>query len=213
MLYNQNILYLFLLAFILPVIWVIKIMQGHMPYVDLWTRKFVETVADTNVYMIARWITNFGSAFFLVPFTIIVGVIIWIVFRDWLPALLFSGGTLVSHLINMLLKVIVKRDRPMIFVEANAEGFSFPSGHSMITMVCYGILMYLIIKKLRSPKITIIIQLFFSLFIFSIGISRYILNVHYLTDIISGFIIGLFLLYSFISLYDSIQKRRSKGIV
>lgn len=206
---NQNILFVVLLSFILPVVWVVKILRGHMPYVDLWTRGFVETVADTHIYSIARWITNFGSDFFLVPFTITVGIIIWFIYRDWLPALLFSGGTLVSHLTNMLLKVIVRRERPMIYIEANAEGFSFPSGHSMITMVCYGILMYLIIKKLHSRKHILIIQLFFSVFIFSIGISRYILNVHYLTDVISGFIIGFFLLYGLISLYEYVKKRRN----
>lgn len=198
------------LSFLLPVVWIVKIVRGTVPYVDVWTRGYVDVVADSFIYSIARWLTNFGSAFFLIPFTIIIGILLWIVFRDWLPVLFFAGGTLISHLLNMLIKKVVARERPMILLEVNAEGYSFPSGHSMITVVCYGALLYLIVKKYQGVKWLPVLQVFFPVFIFSIGISRYILNVHYLTDVFSGFVIGFFFLLGLISVYEFVEKLRNR---
>lgn len=189
-------------------VWIISIIKGELPYIDQWTRSFVMTVADTSIYTMARWITELGSEPFIISFTVIMSFIIWWMFRDWLPAIIFSGGTLGSHLLNMLIKRLVARERPSIFIEANAEGFSFPSGHSMITMVCYGFLMYLLVKKLTSSKAIMWLQLIFSVLIFLIGISRYIINVHYLTDIIAGFTFGFIFLLSLIYLYEFIQRQR-----
>lgn len=188
--------------------WMITIVKGELPYFDQWTRSFVGTVADTSIYTMARWVTELGSEPFIILFTVMMGVLIWWMFRDWLPALFFSGGTFVSHLLNVLIKKLVARERPSIFIEANAEGFSFPSGHSMITMVCYGFLIYILAKKLTSNKAIICMQLFFSVLIFLIGISRYIINVHYLTDIIAGFTFGFIFLLGLIYLYEFIQKQR-----
>lgn len=199
---------LFIFILLLVIGWIVMIMTGNLPYIDKWTRSFVELVADSNTYIIARWVTELGSESFLIPFTIIMGLILTIVFRDWMSALLFAGGTLMSHLLNMWIKVLVGRERPSIFIEANAEGFSFPSGHSMIPMVCYGFLMYVLVKKISSTTIKIMIQAGFSLLIFLIGISRYIINVHYLTDIIAGFMFGFLILLGLIYVYEYSQKRR-----
>jgi len=189
-------------------IWIYKIMNEKVPYVDQLTRGGVDLVASTKIYDVARFITNFGSESFLIPFTVVIGLVIWFLYKDWLPMLVIWGGTLGSHLFNMFVKQLVARERPRIYVEANAEGFSFPSGHSMITMVCYGLVMYFIVKKIASMKLSMIVQIGFSLLIFLIGISRYIINVHYLTDVLTGFMVGYLLLISFIHLFEMLQKQR-----
>lgn len=188
--------------------WIVTIMKGDLPYVDQWTRGLVETVADSNVYTMARWVTELGSKTFLIPFTIIMGLLLIVIFRDWLPALFLAGGTLISHLLNMWIKELVGRERPSIFIEANAEGYSFPSGHSMITMVCYGFLMYILLKKISSTKMKMMMQISLSLLIFLIGISRYFINVHYLTDIFAGFTFGFIFLLVLIYSFEYIQKQR-----
>src|SRR5690625_3804642 len=100
---NQFYIYFSLLIFTLIVIsnWIITIIKGEIPYVDQWTRDLVESVSGSTIYTMARWITELGSEAFLVPFTVIMGLILLVMFRDWLPALLFAGGTLMSHLLNM----------------------------------------------------------------------------------------------------------------
>ncbi|MUK90090.1 phosphatase PAP2 family protein [Ornithinibacillus sp. L9] len=205
------LLFLFIMVATTIGAWILKITRGELPYVDQWTRGPVEAFPDTFIYTFFRAVTNLGSESFMYPFTIIVGIGLWILFKHWLPALIFAGGTLVSHLLNKLVKTLVNRDRPSILVEANAEGYSFPSGHAMITLVCYGLLAYFITTRMKNKKSIIIVQAAFAVLIFLIGISRYFINVHYLTDIMAGFFMGFFCLIGFIFLYETIQKRKDQS--
>lgn len=212
---KRNSILIFLLVLVLFTIgtWVAKIINGELPYVDQWTRALVERFDDTYVYTIFRWVTELGSQSFLIPFIIIMAFILWLLFRNYLPALIFAGGTLMSHLLNVLIKNIVARERPSISIAANAEGHSFPSGHAMLSMVCYGLLVYFLSKKVSSTKRVFVIQLFFALLIFLIGLSRFFINVHYLTDIMAGFFIGYLCLIGLVYLYEFIQKRQNQSKV
>lgn len=200
---------LFIMIATVIIIWIFKIMNDTLPYLDQWTRGFVESVQETKLFSVARLITELGSASFLIPFTVIMGIVLWILFQDFLPALIFSGGILVSHIINLLIKALVARERPRLDVGANAEGYSFPSGHAMISIVCYGLLLYVLMKKIKSTKVSIMVQLSFSLLIALIGMSRVIINVHYSTDVLAGFIIGSILLLGFIKVYEYFNRRRA----
>ncbi|WP_240508091.1 phosphatase PAP2 family protein [Virgibacillus indicus] len=209
---KRNYIILFLLTMVLVTVgvWIVKIVKGNVPYVDQWTRELVARMDDTYIYTIFRWITNLGSEPFMVPFTVAAAIILWWAYRDWLPALIFAGGTLSSHMLNKLIKLLVERDRPSILASANAEGHSFPSGHAMISMVCYGLLAYFIAGKINSSKLKFLVQAFLALLIFLIGISRYVINVHYLTDVAAGFLIGFLCMVGLIYLYDWVHKRRNQ---
>ncbi|WP_405103297.1 phosphatase PAP2 family protein [Oceanobacillus sp. FSL H7-0719] len=190
-------------------IWTFRIMNNQMPYVDAFTRGPVRQFEGSLLYDFFRIVTNLGSEFFLYPFVVITAILLFIWFKHWLPAFTFAGGILIAHFVNVFIKKIVTRERPSILAEANAEGYSFPSGHAMISMVCYGLLAYFITKRLRSKTAILLVQILFSLLIFLIGISRYVINVHYLTDIIAGFFFGFLLLRGFIYLYERINTKRS----
>jgi len=194
------------IIFMILSIWLIKIFNGEMPYVDQWTRSFVHTIAESQLYEFAYWVTKLGSQTFLIPFTIVMGIFLWWLYDDWFPSFIFSGGTLMSYLLNEMIKLIVVRERPSMNVDAHAIGYSFPSGHAMISMVCYGLFIYFLRKKLSSKKINDILLICFSSLIFLIGMSRYIINVHYLTDVFSGFTIGFLLFICFIYLYEWIEE-------
>src|SRR5699024_4902761 len=192
-------------------IWVFTIKEGKLPFVDQWTGEYVESFADTAFYDLFWSVTHLGSESFLIPFTVLLAIILWLLCKDWLVALFFSGGSLLSHLLNMFIKNMVARERPSISVEANAEGFSYPSGHSMITMVCYGLLMYFLVRTIKNKKIGILVQIGFALLIFLIGTSRYIIHVHFATDIITGFTLGFSLLILFIYLCEKRDGKRRIG--
>lgn len=212
MLGKRNTVSIVLIIWILLVIgtWIVEIMNGKLPYVDQWTRALVERFDDTYVYTFLRGMTELGSTSFLVPFIFVMTFVIWWMLRDYVPAIIFAGGTLTSHLLNTVIKNLVARERPSISVAANAEGHSFPSGHAMISMVCYGLLAYFITKKMRSTKAIFCVQLFFAMLVFLIGLSRFFINVHYLTDVMTGFFLGFVCLIGLLSLYGTIQKRRSQ---
>ncbi|HLS34957.1 MAG TPA: phosphatase PAP2 family protein [Bacillota bacterium] len=196
------------LLFVVIIYWVYEIRKESTPFLDKWSGEYVEHFAGTFVYDMFWSVTHLGSKFFLIPFTTIVSVILWVLFKDWLVPLFFAGGTLVSHILNLLIKSLVARERPSISVEANAEGYSFPSGHAMIAIVCYGLLMYFLIRVVKNQRVSILLKISFALLIFLIGTSRYIINVHFATDIVTGFTIGFTLLILFIYLFESVDQKR-----
>ncbi|WP_026905677.1 phosphatase PAP2 family protein [Paucisalibacillus globulus] len=192
-------------------IWIFKITRGDIPYVDKWTRALVDTFPDTYIYTFFRTVTNLGSESFMYPFTAVITIILIILFRDWLPGLTFGLGIFITHQVNKLIKILVSRERPSILVEANAVGESFPSGHAMVPIVCYGLLAYFLAKKIKSTTVVLFIQIIFALLVFLIGISRYVINVHYITDIVAGFVFGFLCLLLLIYFYEWINKLRNRS--
>lgn len=191
--------------FFLIIWWIITIKQGNIPYVDQWTRSFVTILADTPVYTLFRYVTELGSKSFVLPLTIIMTMIIWVVYKKIRPAFIFGFGVLGTHLLNKSIKGMVARERPSVSAVLNAEGFSFPSGHSMVSLVCYGLLAFFICEKIQSARIRIIVYISFAWLILMIGMSRYVINVHYLTDILTGYTFGTVILMFLISLYKRQQ--------
>lgn len=209
---KRNIVSGTLMVLVLLVIgtWIVEIRAGKLPYVDQWTRSLVEQFDDTFVYTFLRGMTELGSESFLIPFIVVMTFVLWWALRDYVPAVIFAGGTLASHLLNTFIKNLVARERPSISVAANAEGYSFPSGHSIMSMVCYGLLAYFITIKFRSTKVIFLVQLVLALIVCLIGLSRFFINVHYLTDIMTGFFLGFVCLIGLISLHEWIQRRRTQ---
>src|SRR5699024_6419265 len=111
---------------------------------------YAETLENTIVYNLAFYITKLGSKSFLIPFTFVVCAFLLLIYRNILPAIVIASGTLLTHLFNDLIKGIIKRERPSLLAEANATGYSFPSGHAMIPVVFYGLLLYYTNKKVKN---------------------------------------------------------------
>lgn len=196
---------LYLILFITVIIWIVEIMHGDLPYVDQWTRGFVSNFLHTPLYLFFRRITELGSRTFVIPFVIVMAS--FLLFRKRvLPALFFSFGTLGSHLLNKFIKGLVERERPSTSVLLHAEGYSFPSGHAMISIVCYSLLAYFLSELFESKKVKRVIKAFFVIVIVLIGFSRYVLNVHYLTDIVAGFLFGYVYVICLLFLYEKLKR-------
>ena len=85
-------------------------------------------------------------------------------------------------------------------VEENS--FSFPSGHASAVMTFYGYLIYMIWQSTLQKKLKIIFSIFLTIIILMVGYSRVYLNVHYVSDVLSGFMLSLIFLDIFIKLKE-----------
>ncbi|WP_245831823.1 phosphatase PAP2 family protein [Oceanobacillus senegalensis] len=203
----RNVLWSFFVVVLFTIgIWIIQIINGYVPFIDQWTRNLAESLGHTNFYTIFLMITNLGSRHFLVPIVIVMAITLGVLYKNLLLPVLFSGGTLLTYELNKWIKDLIQRERPTILEQANAIGNSFPSGHAMISMVCYGLFAYFLARKIKSRGISLAIQFIFSFIVFLIGISRYIINVHYLTDVFAGFTLGFICLIGLIYLYEKLTQ-------
>ena len=144
---------------------------------------------------IAKFITNFGGAIFLIVLTIALFILIR---NKKIGVSIFSNLVLVT-ILNQLLKRILQRPRPTEYRIIEETGYSFPSGHSMVSMAFYGYLIYLIYKYVKNKYVKWISIVLLSILICSIGVSRIYLGVHYTSDVLGGFFISISYLIIYIS--------------
>lgn len=123
---------------------------------------------------------------------------------------LFIAINLISSAaINTGLKMIFHRQRPLDML-INETGYSYPSGHSFVSIVFYGFIIYLIINSKIEKKKKYIITGLLSLLILTIGTSRIYLGVHYPSDVLGGFAGGLLYLLIFIKIYRKYGEKNEK---
>ena len=144
---------------------------------------------------IAKFITNFGGAIFL----IVVTIVLFILIKNKKIRLSIFSNLVIITILNQLLKRILQRPRPTEYRIIEETGYSFPSGHSMISMAFYGYLIYLIYKYAKNKYIKWISIVLLSILICAIGISRIYLGVHYTSDVLGGFLISISYLIIYIS--------------
>ena len=144
---------------------------------------------------IAKFITNFGGAIFL----IVVTIVLFILIKNKKIRLSIFSNLVIITILNQLLKRILQRTRPTEYRIIEETGYSFPSGHSMISMAFYGYLIYLIYKYAKNKYIKWISIVLLSILICAIGISRIYLGVHYTSDVLGGFLISISYLIIYIS--------------
>ena len=113
-----------------------------------------------------------------------------------------------STIIYKVAKSIFQRPRPDLSVRIIKEGgYSFPSGHSMNCIVIYGILIYLTRLYCRNRMAANLITVLLSLLIVAIGCSRVYVGVHYPTDILGGWSLGIAVLTAAIIIIEQIRGR------
>ena len=103
-------------------------------------------------------------------------------------AFYFSTGMMITWVFMHYLKIIVARTRPEGNMLTIATGYSFPSGHAMLSIFFYGFLAHLLYQR-PSPWAHYSGHILLLLIVL-IGLSRIYLNVHYFTDVVAGFILG-----------------------
>ena len=159
---------------------------------------------------IAKLITNFGGVIGLIILAIVVSTIL-IIKKKTLMGILIWVNLACSGLLNQILKRIVQRPRPTEYRLIEENGYSFPSGHSMVSAAFYGFFIYLIFKNVKNKYIKWSSISFLSLLIILIGISRIYLGVHYTSDVMAGFVISISYLVIFTSIVnDYLDKPKEK---
>ena len=125
----------------------------------------------------------------------------------WVAAL--AGGAL----LDVALKLIFRRPRPTWDMPFLAEeGWSFPSGHAMGSLVAYGMLAYLLVLHPKSKGARLAILAITALLVLAIGFTRLYLGVHYFSDVIAGYAAGTVWLAVCISGLEVLRRKRELAV-
>jgi membrane-associated phospholipid phosphatase len=138
--------------------------------------------------VVARIVSLLGSEAVLVAGVVLLGALGWQ--QRWGAAILLVMVTGGAQLLNDVLKELFHRTRPAPvggFIEA--QQFSFPSGHAMVSAAFYFVLAYLVWRLVRGWRRAMLVGGLIAL-VLLIGLARLYLGVHYLSDVIAGYIVG-----------------------
>lgn len=164
----------------------------------------VKKLRNPTLTEIMKWITKLSNTTFIVLATIFIMVLLISKKKEKIAALVFLNLGAIT-LMNQVLKYIFKRERPIGYKLIRQGGYSFPSGHAMVSMAFYGLIIYLIIHLVKNNRIKKILITMNIIIILLIGISRIYLGVHYLSDILTGYSISM--IYLFILTHELDKKK------
>ena len=204
---NNKIYILLFLCLILFIIILINVLNGNIQNFDSNIYNLINSIKSNFMDMFFRNITRFGDEEVLI--LIALACLIFIKNRK-------IGGSIAINLasvglINHILKEIIQRPRPPIELRMVEESsFSFPSGHAMASMAFYGLIMYYIYKYVKNKTVKNVICTILSILIFLVGVSRIYLGVHYVSDVIAGFLLSMVYLVLYITFVLKIFKINQK---
>ena len=152
-------------------------------------------VTFTNTFKIISFIC---SPKFMIILNVLLFIFIIVKKKYKLSIIVLSSIS--SVIFNNLVKIIVRRERPDYLRMVVEKSYSFPSGHTMISVLFFGSIIYLVNKYNLKHKRLITFSL--STFILLVGISRIYLGVHYLTDVVGGYLLGIVVLFFIIHILE-----------
>ena len=183
----------------------VGVQTGYLDGFDDAVRYRVYSIRSEKLTMFWKFITHSGDS----EIVIMLGIVLLLVksLRKKY-GVKFAIAALSSTALYQGMKYIFQRPRPDIALRLIEEsGYSFPSGHSMNCLVSYGILAYLILKYCENARLAKILSVGLGLIIILIGLSRVYVGVHFPTDVIGGWSLGIAVLVAMMYAFEKFDSR------
>lgn len=180
----------------------------HITGFDLTILRWMHAHQEPWLLPIAKALAFLGSPPTIVGIAVL-GVIVGLIWRKvrgaaWtFPIAVVGAGVIIQGV-----KMEFHRPRPSLYHQLIPEtGYSFPSGHSLIAIVVYGLLGYFAMHVLKGYGKHSVVITITVLLIIAIGLSRPYVQVHYPSDVLAGWAAGLPWLMTCIGLHEVLSRR------
>lgn len=172
-----------------------------------WTNRRVR--GEDGVVGAMQFVSFLGKPIFLIFVVGLPGL--WFLRRGANRVVVFLAVTCIGgSIVNSVVKITVGRSRPEVDEPiAEAFGKSFPSGHSMSSLVCYGALL-IAVAPLLSPRVRRLATGFVVVLVLAIGGSRLVLGVHFITDVLGGYVLGGAWLIGSVAVFETWRAERGR---
>ena len=181
-----------LLALVLFVWLGIQIRSGAPTPFDVAGRDGLRSLESPTLSAIMWGASVYGAPGRISPLCLVAAAVFLV--RGWRRgALLVVVTTAGAWLLDIGLKLLFARARPQPFYDyyPAPSSYSFPSGHALFSVCFFGGLAVLLTHRINSRVLQVAVWLLATVIILLIGSSRVYLGVHYPTDVVGGYAVGL----------------------
>lgn len=168
-------------------------LEGQLRQFDETVMRWINERASEGLDQLALEVTVLGDFSVIAMLMLVSSALLW-VSRHRYSVLLLWVGIAGSGPLIYLLKGVFGRDRPQVFEwrgHYTVESASFPSGHALGSLVAYVLLAYLIVRLQAGRRLRYLTITLATLVVVSIGLTRIYLGVHYPSDVLAGYALGL----------------------
>lgn len=159
--------------------------------VDRVVEQSIHARATTNGLAIFEVITQIGSPVVWVLMALVAIYLLYV--REWALLWTWLAANLGGKVIEFVLKDTVHRRRPQYAAAfLHGHSYSFPSGHTMGSTICYLFIAYIIARRAKgTERVRRLLYAGAAILIATVAFSRLYLGVHYPSDVAGGFAAGL----------------------
>lgn len=201
---------IFAAGLVLFVLLAILMVTGNLQWFDDPIREWVYSIRNPALTEVLKVITYMGNWQTITLLCIVLLLFRKTRLRYGVPV---SAGAIFVTIFNRIIKLIFKRPRPEESLHLIEEGgYSFTSGHSITSMVVFGLLIYLVRKYVRNRKAANILTAALAVPWIFIGLSRIYMGVHFPSDVLAGWALGAVVLVGIIVIVEKCDARRKQKI-
>ena len=206
------VLIIFFIALILFIEIARKVFLSNQNEIDTKVFAFVSRFVSDATTDIMLFFTFLGTHYFLIPANLLLMAYFLFIKKHKWYSIKIPVIALTTTGMLFFMKHLFNRPRPLIPLLKEAKGLSFPSGHAMISFTFYGLLIYIVWESVAKTWVKWTLSILLMLLIFMIGFSRIYLRVHYPTDVMAGFCVGMVWLVIAIWVLNIIEKYSGRKI-
>ncbi|WNB93777.1 phosphatase PAP2 family protein [Bacillus sp. NEB1478] len=180
---------------------------SFIEYLDTGIRSLLFNARNDFLNYAVLAFTHVGDAAVLGTICLL-GTIVLFFYKKWINGFLLLSSLTVTFGLNKLIKNAFERERPLEHRLLDEDGFSFPSGNAMVGTSFYLFAAFILYQKFQKPWILWV----GTIFPFLLGISRIYIGVHYPSDILAGFCIGVLCCLGLIGISTFYGKVKQKSV-
>ncbi len=177
--------------------------ESRLAQLDVWFNLKMVAIQTPFMEKIMFFITDLFSPLNITILSIII-IAILAYKKRWHNFFLFISSIVASATMVTFIKYLVERIRPdnALYIDT---GYSFPSGHAVFSIVFFCIMFYILKSYVKNKYGKEFLGLTAIFLFIIVGASRVYLNVHWFSDVVGGFSLGLFLLSGLILILKIIE--------
>lgn len=196
------------IALSVELVTLVLLWDGGVPEWDVEVTRFLEKLPQREaVFAASNYLTNTLAPHFMAAFVVVVGITL--LARRWLAGTLLAL-TFPLHVLAQFPKALVERPRPSQYDGGPGDFRSYPSGHAEYVITFYGLVVYLVLGRLRSPRLRVALVATWLALVVSVGLGRVATGRHWPSDILVSYVVGLGLLSGLVWIARSVRAAQAR---